>query len=72
MIGLAKREEEVYLADRATPLKPNPNAAPMLLLRAVRDESHRFAVTYHRTRRRMRLREDFAEAAEPRAPPTSG
>ncbi|MCI4339126.1 MAG: excinuclease ABC subunit UvrC [Thermoplasmata archaeon] len=72
VIGLAKREEEVYLADRATPLKPNPNAAPMLLLRAVRDESHRFAVTYHRTRRRMRLREDFAEAAEPRAPPTSG
>ncbi|MGA8542295.1 MAG: excinuclease ABC subunit UvrC [Thermoplasmata archaeon] len=62
-IGLAKREEEVYLADRATPLKPNPNAAPMLLLRSVRDEAHRFAITYHRTRRRMRLREDFADAS---------
>jgi excinuclease ABC subunit C len=62
-IGLAKREEEVYLADRATPLKPNPNASPMLLLRAVRDEAHRFAVTYHRTRRRMRLRTEFDEAA---------
>ena len=61
-IGLAKREEEVYLADRATPLKPNPNAAPMLLLRAVRDEAHRFAVTYHRTRRRIRLREEFDDA----------
>jgi len=62
-IGLAKREEEVYLADRPTPLHPNANAAPMLLLRAVRDEAHRFAITYHRTRRRMRLREEFAGAA---------
>jgi excinuclease UvrABC nuclease subunit len=44
------------------PLKPNPNASPMLLLRAVRDESHRFAVTYHRTRRRIRLREEFDQA----------
>jgi excinuclease ABC subunit C len=68
-IGLAKREEEVYLADRATPLKPNPNAAPMLLLRAVRDEAHRFAVTYHRTRRRMRLREEFDDASALRALP---
>lgn len=71
-IGLAKREEEVYLSDRATPLKPNPNAAPMLLLRAVRDEAHRFAVTYHRTRRRMKLRSDLADAGDARAPPASG
>jgi excinuclease ABC subunit C len=62
-IGLAKREEEVYLPDRREPLKPNPNSPPMLLLRAVRDEAHRFAVTYHRTRRRMRLREEFERAA---------
>ncbi len=67
-IGLAKREEEVYLPDRATPLKPNPNAPPMLLLRAVRDEAHRFAVTYHRTRRRMRLREEFRGAEGRPAP----
>jgi excinuclease ABC subunit C len=73
-IGLAKREEEVYLAERAEPLRPNPNSPPMLLLRAVRDEAHRFAVTYHRTRRRMRLREEFddAERADPRAPAPGG
>ena len=64
-IGLAKREEEVYRPDRREPMHPNPNAPPMLLLRAVRDEAHRFAVTYHRTRRRMRLREEFEEAARP-------
>jgi len=59
VVGLAKREEELYFPDRSVPLKPNPNLPPMLLLRAVRDESHRFAVTYHRTRRRIRLREEF-------------
>lgn len=65
-IGLAKRLEEVYVADRTAPRTPNPNAPPMLLLRAVRDEAHRFAVTYHRTRRRMRLHEemDAATAAD--------
>jgi len=61
-VGLAKREEEVYRTDRSEPMRPNPNAPPMLLLRVVRDEAHRFAVTYHRTRRRMRLREEFREA----------
>jgi excinuclease ABC subunit C len=63
-IGLAKREEEVYRSDRSEPMRPNPNSPPMLLLRAVRDEAHRFAVTYHRTRRRIRLREEF-EALSP-------
>ncbi|MCI4349490.1 MAG: excinuclease ABC subunit UvrC [Thermoplasmata archaeon] len=60
--GLAKRLEEVYLPDRREPLHPNPNAPAMLLLRAVRDESHRFAITYHRTRRRMALRSSAEEA----------
>ncbi len=68
-IGLAKREEEVYSPDRTVPLTPNPNSAPMLLLRAVRDEAHRFAVTYHRTRRRIGLREEFARTLAPRPPP---
>jgi excinuclease ABC subunit C len=62
VVGLAKREEELYFPGRQVPLRPNPNASPMLLLRAVRDESHRFAVTYHRTRRRIRLREEFDSA----------
>ncbi|MHB8352569.1 MAG: excinuclease ABC subunit UvrC, partial [Thermoplasmata archaeon] len=62
-IGLAKRLEEVYLPGRAEPIRPNPNAAPMLLLRAVRDESHRFAVGYHRKRRAMRLEREVAQAA---------
>jgi excinuclease ABC subunit C len=71
VVGLAKREEELYFPGRQVPLKPNPNASPMLLLRAVRDESHRFAVTYHRTRRRIRMREEF-DRAERSVPPAPG
>jgi excinuclease UvrABC nuclease subunit len=46
-------------------MRPNPNTPAMPLLRAVRDEAHRFAVTYHRTRRRIRLREEFDAAPPP-------
>ncbi|MGA7922638.1 MAG: excinuclease ABC subunit UvrC [Thermoplasmata archaeon] len=70
VVGLAKREEELYLPDRNEPLRANPNSPPLLLLRAVRDEAHRFAVTYHRTRRRIRLRDEVrtAEAAQGGSP----
>ncbi|MCI4363447.1 MAG: excinuclease ABC subunit UvrC [Thermoplasmata archaeon] len=74
-IGLAKREEEVYLPGEPIPLRPNPDSPPMLLLRAVRDEAHRFAVTYHRRRRAMRLREEVERAAGAPSrpvPPASG
>ncbi len=74
VVGLAKREEELYFPDRKGPVSRNPNGPPMLLLRAVRDEAHRFAVTYHRTRRRMGLRRemDAAEAARSASKPTPG
>ena len=72
VLGLAKREEEVYLPDLDSPLRPNPNSAPMLLLRHVRDEAHRFAVGYHRTRRSMGLRREVQRAArEGRERPTA-
>lgn len=58
LASLAKQREEVYRPDRSEPLAPDPNSAPMLLLRHVRDESHRFAITYHRKRRRMALRDE--------------
>jgi excinuclease ABC subunit C len=74
VVGLAKREEELYFPDRKGPVARNPNSPPMLLLRAVRDESHRFAVTYHRTRRRMGLRRemDAADAARGGPRPAPG
>ena len=50
--GLAKRLEEVWLPDEEYPLILNRQSQGMYLLQRVRDESHRFAITYHRTKRR--------------------
>ncbi|MFP4496852.1 MAG: excinuclease ABC subunit UvrC [Vulcanimicrobiota bacterium] len=55
MIGLAKKEEEVFLPGIPAPLNTDPNSPGMKLLRRIRDEAHRFAVTYHRKLRRKQL-----------------
>jgi len=52
--SLAKREEEVFLPDRAEPLRLPRRSPGLRLLQRVRDEAHRFAVTYSRKRRRQR------------------
>ncbi|MBI4122158.1 MAG: UvrB/UvrC motif-containing protein, partial [Parcubacteria group bacterium] len=48
IIGLAKREEEIYRIEREDPLRlPHTNPGLQLLQR-IRNEAHRFAITYHR------------------------
>jgi excinuclease ABC subunit C len=49
--GLAKRFEEVYLPGSVEPLRLARTSEALYLLQRVRDEAHRFAVTYHRQRR---------------------
>ena len=51
VIGLAKKMEEVYLPDQPDPILIPRDAEALYLLQRVRDEAHRFAVTYHRTLR---------------------
>ena len=46
LIGLAKREEEIYREGEI--LRLPRNSAALRLLQRVRDEAHRFAITYHR------------------------
>jgi len=48
MIGLAKKFEEIYLPGKKIPLRLDPNRPGLLLLRQMRDEAHRFAITYQR------------------------
>jgi excinuclease ABC subunit C len=54
VIGLAKENEEIYVRDRATGrAQPGPVLLPrtsqaMYLVQRIRDEAHRFAITYHR------------------------
>ena len=47
-IGLAKREEEVFLPERSAPLLLPRDSQALYLLQRIRDEAHRFAITYHR------------------------
>ena len=47
-IGLAKRMEEVYLPGQPDPVQIPRDAEALYLLQQVRDEAHRFAITYHR------------------------
>ncbi|MBI5157291.1 MAG: excinuclease ABC subunit UvrC [Acidimicrobiia bacterium] len=49
--GLAKRMEEVYLPGRPEPVRIPRGRDALYLLQQIRDEAHRFAITYHRTLR---------------------
>jgi excinuclease ABC subunit C len=51
LCGLAKRLEEVWMPGRAEPLILPRSSEALYLLQRVRDEAHRFAITYHRARR---------------------
>lgn len=51
LCGLAKRLEEIWLADDEYPVIMKRQSEGMYLLQRVRDESHRFAITYHRKKR---------------------
>ena len=53
-VGLAKKEELVFARDREEPLALARSNPALLLLQQIRDEAHRFAVTFHRQARRMR------------------
>ncbi len=56
VVGLAKQREEVFVPGRRDPLPLPADDPGSLLLQRIRDEAHRFAVTYHRQRRDADLR----------------
>jgi len=51
IIGIAKRLEEIYFPEDSIPLYIDKRAETLKVLQRVRDESHRFGVRHHRTRR---------------------
>lgn len=57
VIGLAKREEEIWLPDRPEPVRLTRNDPALKLVQRLRDEAHRFAISRHRGRRGKRMRE---------------
>ena len=55
VIGLAKRLEEVWVPSEPDPLIMPRNSEGLYLLQRVRDEAHRFAIAYHRSKRSKRM-----------------
>ncbi len=53
-VGIAKKEELLFTRDRDEPIALAENDPALLLLQRIRDEAHRFAVTFHRKARSMR------------------
>ena len=53
-IALAKREEEVYLKDEILPLRLDQKGLALRYLQEIRNEAHRFAITYHKLLRSKR------------------
>lgn len=55
VIGLAKRLEEVWVPSEPDPVIMPRNSEGLYLLQRVRDEAHRFAISYHRSKRSKRM-----------------
>lgn len=57
VISIAKREEEVFIPGRVSPIVLDRRGKALKLLQALRDEAHRFAINYNRLLRIKRVRE---------------
>ncbi|MEA5594232.1 excinuclease ABC subunit UvrC [Rivularia sp. UHCC 0363] len=56
VVSLAKRREEIFLPGESIPLETEAEQPGVQLLRRLRDEAHRFAVSFHRQQRTAKLR----------------
>jgi len=56
LVGLAKRLEEIWVPGEEDPVILPRNSQGLFLLQQIRDEAHRFAITYHRQQRSKRMR----------------
>ena len=56
VVSLAKRQEEIFLPGESQPLETDAEQPGVQLLRRLRDEAHRFAVSFHRQQRSDKLR----------------
>lgn len=61
VIGLAKRNEEIYLPGRSEPVVLDRSRPALKVLQALRDEAHRFAVSYNRLLRLKRISESLLD-----------
>jgi excinuclease ABC subunit C len=55
LAAIAKEEENIYIKGRSAPLKLKSDTPALNLIRRIRDEAHRFAVSYHHVLRRKKI-----------------
>ena len=58
IVSLAKREEEVFLPNRSESIIIPRGSSALFLIQRIRDEAHRFAITYHRNLRSKALKKN--------------
>jgi excinuclease ABC subunit C len=56
VVSLAKQREEIFLPGESQPLETTAEQPGVQLLRRLRDEAHRFAISFHRKKRSDRMR----------------
>jgi excinuclease ABC subunit C len=61
LVGLAKRLEEIWFPDRAYPVVLPRNSEALYLVQRIRDEAHRFAITFHRSKRSRLMLESLLD-----------
>jgi len=62
LAAIAKKEEEVYVPGRSDPIRIDPRRRSLHLLQRLRNEAHRFAISYNRKLRRKRtIRSDLSD-----------
>lgn len=61
VISLAKKKEEVFLPGASQPLNTDREHPGVQLLRRIRDEAHRFAVSFHRQKRSQRMQQSILD-----------
>jgi len=60
-VGLAEKLEEIYLPGEKEPIRLPHDTAALQLMQRIRDEAHRFAITYHRSLRGHRMLKSFLD-----------
>ncbi len=61
IVSLAKQREEIFRPGESLPLPTDPEQPGVQLLRRVRDESHRFAITFHRQQRSEKQKRSYLD-----------
>lgn len=70
IVGIAKRLEEIYLPGDNLPIHINKKSPALKLLQQLRDEAHRFAITFHRDKRSKNQVSSFLDKIEGIGPKT--